>query len=104
MDLLSLLHFVRFLDLTPDSAPIKMQILMAGKSRDARILYKGIDEEKFPGISAEKILLEMTEHGLMENGSGNEIYIWRSSGPDRRLLALETELSSGAMFVRLRQE
>ena len=104
MDLLSLLHFVRFLDLTPDSAPIKMQILMAGKSRDARILYKGIDEEKFPGISAEKILLEMTEHGLMENGSGNEIYIWRSPGPDRRLLALETELSSGAMFVRLRQE
>ena len=104
MDLLSLLHFVRFLDLNPDSAPIKMQILMAGKSRDARILYKGIDEEKFPGIPAEKILLEMTEHGLMENGSGNEIYIWRSPGPDRRLLALETELSSGAMFVRLRQE
>jgi hypothetical protein len=83
---------------------MKMQILMAGKSRDARILYKGIDEEKFSGISAEKILLEMTEHGLMENGSGNEIYIWRSPGPDRRLLALETELSSGAMFVRLRQE
>ena len=104
MDLLSLLHFVRFLELTADSAPIRMQVLMAGKSRAASIQYKGIDEEKFPGISAEKILLEMTEHGLMENGSGNEIYIWRSPGPDRRLLALETALSSGSMSVRLRAE
>lgn len=103
MDLLSLLHYVRFLNLSPDSAPVNMHILMAGKSHPARIMYKGTDDEKIPGTTTEKILLEMTEHGLMENGSGNEIFIWRSPAPDRRLLALETALSSGTMSVTLRQ-
>ena len=35
----------------------------------------------------------------MENGSGNEIHLWRSTGADRRLLGLEVPLSTGSMSV-----
>ena len=35
----------------------------------------------------------------MENGSGNEIHLWRSTGTDRRLLGLEVPLSTGTMAV-----
>lgn len=100
MDLLSLLHFVRFVEL--EGKPLEMNILMAAKSYAARLIEQGDDDEKFPGLEAEHILLQMTEHGLMENGSGNEIHIWRSSAPDRRLLGLEVALSSGRMICRIR--
>lgn len=100
MDLLSLLHFVRFAEI--EKEPIDMHILMAAKSYAARLVYQGKDEEKFPDLVAEHILLQMTERGLMENGSGNEIHIWRAATPDRRLLGLEVALSSGRMICRVR--
>ena len=104
MDLLSLLHFVRFLDPSKAGSPYDIQLLMASKCHPARIEYQGIDNDKFPGIPTEKFLVKMTERGLMENGSGDELHIWRSPGPDRRLLALETALSSGSMIVRISQD
>ena len=44
----------------------------------------------------------MTERGLMENGSGKEITVWRSTGSDCRILGLETALSgSSSMSVSI---
>lgn len=103
LDLLSLLHFVRFVPLSDDSEPLEMHILMAGKSYPALLEYLGTDDDKIPGIPAEKLHLRMTEHGLMENKSGNELYLWRATTPDHRLLCLETNLSSGRMICAIQQ-
>lgn len=101
MDLLSLLHFVRFVEI--EDEPIDMHILMAAKSYAARLVFQGEDDEKFPGQDAERLLLQMTERGLMENGSGKEIHLWRSSEDDHRLLGLEVALSSGRMICRIHE-
>jgi len=103
MDLLSLLHFIRFLDLKDGKAPLGLNILMAGKSYAAQLSGLGSDPDKFPGQPAEHLLLRMTERGLMENGSGNEIHIWRAATADRRILGLEVDLSSGRMVCTVRE-
>ena len=102
-DLLSLLHFVRFLDLSKTSFPLPLKVLMANNSYPGHLIYQGIDKEKFPGTPTEKLLVQLP-HGLMENGSGNELHLWRATTPDRRILALETPLSTGSMSCRISQE
>ena len=79
-----------------------MHLMMGGKSYAARIVYQGSDTDKLPDLPAERILVKMTDHGLIENGSGNEIFLWRSSAPDRRILGLEVALSTGTMICRIR--
>ena len=103
MDLLSLLHCIRFLDMTPATRPMKFHILMGGASFPAVLSCQGEDKERFPDRRAERFLLRMTERGLMENGSGNEILLWRSTGADRRLLGLEVPLSTGSMIVKVKE-
>ena len=46
--------------------------------------------------------LKMIGEGLMENGSGNVIILWRSTGADRCILGVEVALSSGTMIVGAR--
>ena len=102
MDLLSLVHYLRFQSFSASGKDLAMHLLMGGKSYAARIVYQGADTDKFPDLPAERILVKMTDHGLMENGSGNEIFLWRSSAPDRRILGLEVALSTGTMICRIR--
>ena len=102
MDLLSLLQYVRFLDL-PQGRSVSMHVLKAGLSIPAVLTSQGPDVERYPDLAADRFLLSMTEGGLMENGSGNKITIWRSSGRDRRLLGLEVNLGSGIMVVSVKQ-
>lgn len=103
MDLLSLLHFVRFLDMKPGARPVQLHILMGGASFPAVLVCQGEDRERFPGQSTERFLLHLTERGMMENGSGNEIILWRSPDADRRLLGLEVPLSTGSMIVTVKK-
>ena len=98
MDLLSLLQYVRFHDI-PAGKSLNMHLLMKGKSVSATLSNQGPDNEKFPGQNAERLFLKMNEMGLMENGSGNEITVWRSTKESRLILGLETTLSSGAISV-----
>ena len=100
MDLLCLLHFVRFLDPSSVTKVMPLTILMSGKAYPSELLYLGEDLVKFPGIPAQKFLLRLPG-GLMTNGSGNEIYIWRSR-EGNQLLGLETALSKGHMSVKIR--
>ena len=104
LDLLSLLHDLRFRHFAAPDVSSSVHLLMGGKSYAARIVFQGTDTSAFPGKSAERILVQMTEHGLMENGSGNEIYLWRTTTPERRLLGLEAALSSGKMTCRIQEE
>lgn len=103
MDLLTLLHFVRFLDLDAQARPLQLKVLMGGVAYPGILTDKGKDTESIPGVEAERFLLHLTERGLMENGSGNVIHIWRSAGPDRRLLGLEVALSTGTMSIRIKE-
>lgn len=102
MDLLSLVHYLRFQSFSTTEDARSMHLLMGGKSYAAKIVYQGTDPEKFKDIPSERILVRMTEHGLMENGSGNEIYLWRSAAQDRRILGLEVALSTGTMICRIK--
>ena len=101
MDLLTLLHYVRFLEMPASGKPLSLQVLMGGAAFPGVLTYEGTDAERFPGQRAERFLLHLTERGLMENGSGNEIHLWRSAGADRRLLGLEVALSTGSMSVSI---
>lgn len=103
MDLLSLLHFVRFLEQAPGDKPLHLRVLLGGIAYPGILTCEGPDAERFPGKSTERFLLRLTERGLMENGSGNVIHLWRSTGPDRRLLGLEVALSTGAMSIRIKE-
>ncbi len=100
MDLLSLLVYVRYHDI-PANSPLSMHLLMGGKYVAATLTNQGADSDKYPG--AERFLLKMIDGGLMENGSGKEITVWRSTGNDRRILGLETSLSSGVMTVAIKE-
>ncbi len=102
MDLLSLLQFVRFLSLS-EGRSLSMHVLKAGLSVPAVLTSQGLDTERFPDVATDRFLLDMKEKGLMENGSGNKITVWRSSGSDRQILGLEVNLGSGVMSVSIKQ-
>ena len=100
MDLLSLLQYVRFHDI-PVGRSLNMHLLMKGRSVAAVITNQGSDKEKFPGRPTERLFLKMNEMGLMENGSGNAITVWRSTDSAHQILGLETDLSSGTMSISI---
>ena len=102
MDLLSALQHARFLNLSEGSS-VAINLLKSGKVIPAKLTHLGQDLERFPGREAERLQLTMTGGGLMENGSGSIITLWRSAGSDRRILGLEVALSSGTMIVTSRQ-
>lgn len=103
LDLLSLIQHVRFLKAPAPGRPLSFKLLaVGGEALSATLDYQGTDTERFPGENAERFLLKLTEHGLMDNGSGDRFILWRSTGPDRRLLGLETELSTGTMYISIR--
>lgn len=102
LELLSLIVFARFYDFS-SSGKLNVHVLMNGKSYPAILRYEGIDTERFPDHETERILLEMEERGLMEDGSGKEITFWRSTGSDRTALGLEVPLSSGVMTVMIKE-
>lgn len=101
VDFLSLVFFIRFLDLEAAREPLPLHILISGKSFPAELQYLGQDPDKYLDTPADKFLLRMTERGLMENGSGHEVYIWRSISDNPVILGLETELSAGFMSVKM---
>ena len=102
MDMLSLLQYVRFQHFKAGESR-SLLLLMGARSVSATLTFQGADTERFPGIKTERFLLKMKERGLMENGSGNEITVWRSTGDDCRILGLETALSSGVMVVTVKE-
>jgi hypothetical protein len=101
MDLLSLLQYVRFLDL-PEGRSLSLHVLKDGISIPAVLTCQGCDRERYPDRNTDRFLLTMNGKGLMENGSGNKITVWRSSGTDRIFLGLEVNLGSGMMTVSLK--
>ena len=103
MDLLTLLHYVRFLEMDASSRPLALQVLMGGSAFPGILTCEGPDAERFPGQATERFLLRLTERGLMENGSGNELTFWRSTGSDRNIVGLEAPINPGFMTILIKE-
>ena len=99
-ELLSLLAFARFRETT--DKPETIRVLLGEKASMAVLTYQGKDTETFPGVTAERFLLRMTDRGVMENGSGSELVFWRSTDSSRKLLGLEAPVNPGHMSIRLK--
>ena len=91
MDLLSALHFVRFNDFKKVGESEDILIVMPREARDGDI-----------GWDDDHLVLRIKGEGVMENGSGNQMSIWRSTDSDRRIQRLEMDLSSGSLRCILR--
>ena len=100
-ELLSLLAFVRFRDAS--DKPETIRVLLGEKASMAVLTYQGKDTETFPGMTAERFLLRMTDRGVMENGSGSELVFWRSPDSSRKILGLEAPVNPGHMSIRIKQ-
>ncbi len=100
-DLLSVIEFVRFLEASYNTVDIN---LLLGEDRYPGVLvYQGKDTEKFPGRNTDRFVLRLTGRGVMENGSGNELTFWRSTGSDRKIIALEAPVNPGFMTIRIKE-
>jgi hypothetical protein len=98
-DLLTLLAYGRF---EAGDKPVTLKLMLGEAAYPAILTYQGKDTETFPGLEAERFLLRLTERGVMENGSGNELTLWRSAGPDRKVLGLEAAIDPGHMSIRIK--
>lgn len=100
-DLLSSIAFVRFLDAS--AKPVSLNLLLGEERYPGEVIYQGKDTEKFPGIETERFVIRLTGRGVMENGSGNELTLWRSTGSDHKLIGLEAPISPGFMTIRIKE-
>lgn len=98
-DLLTLLAYCRF---EAGEKSVTLTLMLGDAAYPAILSYQGKDTESFPGEEAERFLLRLTERGVMENGSGNEVTFWRSSGSDRKILGLEAAIDPGHMSIRIK--
>lgn len=100
-DLLSVITYVRFLDASKKNVDIN---LLLGDERYPGVLsYEGKDTEKFPGRETDRFVLRLTGRGVMENGSGNELTFWRSTGSDRNIVGLEAPINPGFMTILIKE-
>lgn len=91
MELLSALTYIRFHDIN-DEASETVILLMPSQARDATITRHG-----------DQLTLRINGSGVMENGSGSDLRFWRSSGPDRNIQRLESDLGTGSLIVRIQK-
>jgi len=98
MELVTLLYYVRTHDFK-EGEPFEVRPLMGGRPRRSTLTMEGVDTEKYPGHSAQIFHLEMLESGIMENGSGNDVYIWIDTDERRTALGLQVALSKNGTMV-----
>lgn len=98
----SLVYYARTLDMEGEQAGASwpLRVFLSGDLYPAVLEFQGRGKTR-DGFDAYRYCLHMTERGLMENGSGNEIYFWVEPGGARELLALRLPLNKGEMRVKL---
>lgn len=98
MELVSMLYYVRTFDFK-EGEPCELKVLIGERALPATLTMEGIDTEKYPGHSAKRIRFFMPERGIMENGSGNEAYLWIDADGSRIPLGLEVPLGKYGIMV-----
>jgi hypothetical protein len=98
MELVSMLYYVRAFEYK-EGEPCELKALIGERALPANLTMEGIDTEKYPGHSAKRIRFFMPERGIMENGSGNEAYLWIDADGSRIPLGLEVPLGKYGIMV-----
>lgn len=98
MELVSMLYYVRTFDFK-EGEPCELKVLIGERALPATLTMEGIDTEKYPGHRAMFIRFVMLERGIMENGSGNEAYLWIDADGSRIPLGLEVALGKRGVMV-----
>jgi hypothetical protein len=98
MELMSMLFFARGYDFV-EGEPVAVKALIAGRLAPGTITMEGVDTEKYPGHEAQILHLRMSERGIMENGSGTDVYIWREAGGSHLVLGLQAALGKHGMMM-----
>lgn len=98
MELVSMLYYVRTFDFK-EGEPCELKVLIGERALPATLTMEGIDTEKYPGHRAMFIRFVMLERGIMENGSGNEAYLWIDADGSRIPLGLEVALVKRGVMV-----
>lgn len=98
MELMSLLYFARTYDFQPGE-PCQVKMLMGGKSFPVTVILESTDEERYPGHKAQLLHVLFPERGLMENGAGNEAFIWREAEGNRPILGMRVGLGKKSTMI-----
>lgn len=98
MELVSMLYYVRTFDFK-EGEPCELKVLIGERALPATLTMEGIDTEKYPGHRAMFIRFVMLERGIMENGSGNEAYLWIDADGARIPLGLQVALGKRGVMV-----
>lgn len=98
MELVSMLYYVRTFDFK-EGEPCELKVLIGERALPATLTMEGIDTEKYPGHRAMFIRFVMLERGIMENGSGNEAYLWIDADGSKIPLGLEVALGKRGVMV-----
>ena len=98
MEMMSLLYFARTYDFQ-EGVPCEVKVLIGGKPYRGTITWEGTDLERYPGHQAQRLRLVLTERGIMENGSGNEVVLWREAEGARIILGMYVPLGKKGTMV-----
>ena len=101
MDLLAFSMFLRTINPAEMSEPLQMRTMLGRQCPHFKLCYFGEDPSYLEGRTAYHYVLFFDERGLMENSSGKEVHIWVDS-QSRQILGLQTKLSKGSMFVKIK--
>ena len=98
MELMSLVYFARTYDFK-EGEPCHLKMIMGGRSFPVTITLESTDEERYPGHKAQLLHVLFLERGLMENGTGNEAYIWREAEGSRPVLGMKVGLGKKRTMI-----
>ncbi len=97
-EVVSLLYFARTHDFE-EGVPFEVTVLMGGRKIRSTLTLEGYDTEKYPGHKAQLLHLHMVDRGIMENKSGQDVYLWTDAEGTRIVLGLEVALSKNGTMV-----
>jgi hypothetical protein len=98
MELMSLVYFARTYDFK-EGEPCHLKMIMGGRPFPVTITLESTDEERYPGHKAQLLHVLFTERGLMENGAGNEAFIWREAEGSRPVLGMKVGLGKKRTMI-----
>ena len=97
-EVVSLLYFARTHDFE-EGDPCDVNVLMGGRKVPSTLVFEGYDTEKYPGHKARILHLHMIDRGIMENKSGQDIYLWTDVDEAHTVLGLQVSLGKRGTMV-----
>ena len=97
-EVVSLLYFARTHDFEV-GVPCEVNVLMGGRKIRSTLTLERYDTERYPGHNARVLHLYMQDRGIMENKSGQDIYLWTDAQGTHTVLGLQVSLGKRGTMV-----